>query len=252
MVPFLAALAPFAPLIGGAIAGIGALFQPKPEPQVVTNEVDLGKLRKSAQDNGFNPLTVIRNGGMAGFTTTRHPNLSWNPIGDALTAFGTGVMNFSYNPKREALENTLLEKQIKSYDLPKSGYRTSVSASPTRSTSGGSWNTAATKPRFFGVDWLEDTNFSSAQINEDRYGDFVDSVGGVVILGADTMKTGEADFIKSGGAKAMKDFFRSYQSVSDFVVRPFGIGFNRDQNMKEFDAGWTKRRKEMSLTGDGL
>lgn len=83
-------------LLGGALSLIGSLFSkpepqpapppppPPPPPQTVVvaeqkNEVDLKKLVKDSEDAGFNPLTVLRNGGVAGYQTTHIPFLTTNP-----------------------------------------------------------------------------------------------------------------------------------------------------------------------------
>lgn len=44
-------------------------------PQKVSYEIDLKKLVASAEAAGFNPLTVLRNGGAAGFMIENHPSL---------------------------------------------------------------------------------------------------------------------------------------------------------------------------------
>lgn len=182
MLPFLAA---FAPLIGGAISAVGKLLEPKPPPNVTTSTVDLAKLRADAEAAGFNPLTIIRNGGMGGFTTTRGPDMSWNPVGEALGTFGASFANWSYDPVRSGLENDLLRKQIKSFDLP-----SQVSTGGSILSSGGSWaDQAKGGPRFAGFDVKKSPAWSDAQVNEDRYGDIVDSIGGIFILAADTWET---------------------------------------------------------------
>ena len=63
VLPFLAALAPFAPLIGGAIGAVGQLMAPKPKASA--GSIDLKGLRRDAEEAGFNPLTIIRGGGGA-------------------------------------------------------------------------------------------------------------------------------------------------------------------------------------------
>jgi len=115
MLPFLAA---FAPIIGGAIGALGALLAPKPEPQTVTNSIDLKRLRSDAEASGFNPLTIIRGGGLSGYSsqvTSAAPDMR---LSNAFQAFGSGVANFSYDPFSAAKSRTelrLMEAQIKSY-----------------------------------------------------------------------------------------------------------------------------------------
>lgn len=123
MLPFLAALAPWAPVIGAGISAIGALLAPKPKPekQVTKTEttVDLVKLRDEAIRAGFNPLTVMRAGGVMGFSytnsTTRLPALPDMRLSNALGYLGAGVSAFSYDPFREerhSMDMRLGEAQI--------------------------------------------------------------------------------------------------------------------------------------------
>lgn len=69
----------------------------------------------SAEKAGFNPLTALRNGGAAGFTTTTSPApLSvGEAIGDAVSAAGNFLQNFDpYADKRREVEFNLVEAQI--------------------------------------------------------------------------------------------------------------------------------------------
>lgn len=118
MLPFLAALIPWLPAIGGAVAGIGALMAPKPEPQTVTSSIDMKRLRSDAEASGFNPLTVIRGGGLAGYgsqVTSAAPDMR---LSRAFEAFGTGLANVQFDPYASAksqMELRLGEAQIKSF-----------------------------------------------------------------------------------------------------------------------------------------
>lgn len=72
--------------------------------------MDYVKLRDNAERAGFNPLTALRSGGAAGFTTTHHPALSSSAfIGDALGQFGNALAQI--DPMREATAK--LEHEIK-------------------------------------------------------------------------------------------------------------------------------------------
>lgn len=57
-------------LIGAGASIIGSLFGGGSKKQTTTSEVDYVKMVKNAEKAGFNPLTAIRNGGSAGFTTS--------------------------------------------------------------------------------------------------------------------------------------------------------------------------------------
>lgn len=107
VLPLLGAIAPFAPIIGGAIGALGSWFAPKPKAGL-----DLGQLRKDAEKNGFNPLTVLRAAGGS------YGRVSDTRVSDALMTFGSGVANFQYDPYGEAkslAELRLAEAQIASY-----------------------------------------------------------------------------------------------------------------------------------------
>lgn len=71
-------------------------------------------MRANAEAAGFNPLTALRAGGGAGFTTTHHPALaSGGFIADALGTFGNAIA--SIDPMRDATAK--LEHQIKQATL---------------------------------------------------------------------------------------------------------------------------------------
>lgn len=72
-------------------------------------------MARNAEKAGFNPLTAIRNGGSAGFTTTvSHPALSSGAfIADAIGGIGRAIS--SYDPMAEATAK--LETQIRQATL---------------------------------------------------------------------------------------------------------------------------------------
>lgn len=119
VLPLLAAIAPWLPAIGGAVAGIGALMAPKPEPQTqtTTGSIDLGRLRADAEAAGFNPLTIIRGGGLSGYgashtVTSAAPDMR---LSNAFQAFGSGLANVQWDPygqQRSQTELRLMEAQI--------------------------------------------------------------------------------------------------------------------------------------------
>lgn len=76
-----------------------------------TNTVDYKKLVRDAEAAGFNPLTALRNGGAAGFTTTSTPALSG--IADALGTAGNFLANFDpMADDRREQEYELVQAQI--------------------------------------------------------------------------------------------------------------------------------------------
>ena len=115
VLPLLAAIAPFAGLIGGAISAAGALLAPKPEPQVQTNSIDLKRLRADAEASGFNPLTIIRGGGLSGYGRSEMSAAPDMRLSNAFQAFGSAVSNWQFDPygaARSRTELRLMEAQI--------------------------------------------------------------------------------------------------------------------------------------------
>lgn len=97
-----------------ASAAIGASGGDK--QQTTTSYVDYERMVREAEKAGFNPLTAIRNGGSAGFTssTTTLPGLSGaEVVGQALGAGANFLANFDpmADQKRE-LEYQLVQAQI--------------------------------------------------------------------------------------------------------------------------------------------
>jgi len=72
-------------------------------------------MRANAEAAGFNPLTALRAGGGAGFTTTHHPSLaSGGFMADALSSFGSALSQ-AIDPMNDATAK--LEFQIKQETL---------------------------------------------------------------------------------------------------------------------------------------
>ena len=121
VLPFLAALAPFAPLIGGAIGAVGSFLSAqaanKPQTQTQTGSIDLKRLVADAEAAGFNPLTIVRAGGLAGYASTTFATSGGgnSPFGAALQTFGSGVAAWQYDPysqQRQAMEFKLAQAQL--------------------------------------------------------------------------------------------------------------------------------------------
>lgn len=102
--------------VGGSL--LGGLFGSK--KQKVSNEIDYVKMAQNAEKAGFNPLSALRAGGGAGFTTTTsHPGLSaWAP---AFAGAANAAADFAdeYATKNDPLmirrnkaETALMELQL--------------------------------------------------------------------------------------------------------------------------------------------
>lgn len=112
-------------LIGGVASIIGGLISSRSGGKSTTvskNKVNLKRLVRKSEKAGFNPLTVLRNGGVGAFgsstsTTTTHPGLS--AVGDAIANFGgtlgTAIerANDPLQQKRDLAESALLDYQLR-------------------------------------------------------------------------------------------------------------------------------------------
>ncbi|UIB81367.1 DNA pilot protein [Flyfo microvirus Tbat2_83] len=103
-------------IIGGIGSALGGLFGGS-KKQTTTSEVDYVKMARNATRAGFNPLTALRNGGSAGFTTTTSPSVSTLP--DALSNLG-GVLGQSLGDKldpiqakKRELDTALVDAQLR-------------------------------------------------------------------------------------------------------------------------------------------
>lgn len=66
-------------IITGGLSLLGGLFGKKKKKEETTTRVNYQQMVNDATAAGFNPLTAIRNGGSAGFTTTTSPTISNTP-----------------------------------------------------------------------------------------------------------------------------------------------------------------------------
>lgn len=102
-------------LITGGLGLIGSLFGKK--KQKTESTVNYQKMVDSATAAGFNPLTAIRNGGSAGFTTTTTPTTSMLP--EALSNLGgvlgpaMGKMLDPMEAKKRQLDTALVDYQLR-------------------------------------------------------------------------------------------------------------------------------------------
>lgn len=87
-------------LITAGAGLLGSIFGGKKKQKVETT-IDYRKMAASAAAAGFNPLTAIRNGGSAGFTTTTSPTVSQMP--EALANLG-GVLGGALEKKLDPIE----------------------------------------------------------------------------------------------------------------------------------------------------
>lgn len=190
VLPLLAAIAPFAGLIGGAVSAVGALMAPKPEPTVQTNSIDLKRLRADAESSGFNPLTIIRGGGLSGYGRSEMSAAPDMRLSNAFQTFGTAVANWQYDPygaQRSRTELRLMEAQIGDFarrGAAPSGMSFQTPKAKLTGPQTGVWGN--TDLRFGGNPWKSSrSSWSPAQAMEDEYGDVVSWGYGLIKLAAD-------------------------------------------------------------------
>ena len=85
-------------IVSAGLGLVGSIFGKK--KQTTTSTVDYVQMAANAQKAGFNPLTAIRNGGSAGFTTTTSPTVSQLP--QALASLG-GALGDAYEKRTDPL-----------------------------------------------------------------------------------------------------------------------------------------------------
>lgn len=112
-------------IIGGGLSIVGGLLGKKQKTQKTETSVDYVKMVREARRAGFNPLTALRNGGSAGFSTstTTGGGMGLSAIvGNAVTGLGNAFAN--HDPmaeKRAETEQDLLEAQLQEYNDRRNG-----------------------------------------------------------------------------------------------------------------------------------
>lgn len=168
----------------------------------------LKHLVAGAEAAGFNPLTVLRGGGGAGFTQTHAPVLSASAygaaaLGDALSAgLETGVQAaFDYNPldeEKAELELDIMRGQLRRINQD---FVSRVGGAPVATGSRYKLGDPAlskmgpvevgrvtvTNPHSAGKGWDVNPNFADAEMYETRYGDVAQEIGGAANVVADTL-----------------------------------------------------------------
>lgn len=76
-------------------------------------KINYNAIRRDSERAGFNPLTALRNGASAGFTTTMHPPAFGAAISDAANAFASVFANMDPNKDRmEEIQFKLAEASL--------------------------------------------------------------------------------------------------------------------------------------------
>lgn len=100
------------PILGAGISALGSLFGGSDDDETTTT-IDYKEMADEAMKAGFNPLTAIRNGGSAGFTTVSHPALSGAAFGGAFQTLGNALMSWDARAdERAAVELDIQRAQL--------------------------------------------------------------------------------------------------------------------------------------------
>lgn len=211
-----------APLISAGAGLIGKLFGGNDDNKS-SNRVDYKQMVKDAEAAGFNPLTVLRAGGAAGYTTTHHPALSSvNTVGAIAEAVGNFAMNYDANKAvREQAEFDLVQAQIANIQTETAQRKAAMLAVPKRIAGNAKdsagrpaedysktpklslpWATplavgpkpeagepTVTNPYPLSGGLLVNPRFKDAEAGETRYGDIAQEFFGAMNLAADTVYT---------------------------------------------------------------
>lgn len=108
----------FAELIGAGATLLGGLFGKKKKETTTTNQIDYVKMAQNAEAAGFNPLTAMRNGGGAGFTSSTVSHLGLSGVADAVGQIGGALgsaLDSKLDPmarKQREVESALLDYQL--------------------------------------------------------------------------------------------------------------------------------------------
>ena len=205
---------------------VGGLFGGKEKKQ--TSSVNYVQMARNAEKAGFNPLTALRNGGSAGFTSTvSHPGLSG--LGDAIAQVGGQIgaaVSQKFDPieqKRSQVESSLLDYQLQQIqsgalqvprfgDVPAAAGSANATqrtpplnksvggAKPPRTIVAGDAPTASEIGLYdrFGI--TIDPGTPDAAVFEQRYGEPGDWIGGVYVGGMDLYHN-----VKNKSAEVWKD-----------------------------------------------
>lgn len=228
-------------IIGSAISAVGnvasKLFGGGSKS---SGRIDLKQLVKDAERAGFNPLTVLRNGGAAGYQQTHHPAFSTaEVVGEALGGIGNTIAG--YDPHAEArrtLETDLAKAQIANLQADTAARnRASIGGVPTWTGSSVKHTGPALSQNLPGVGTVNSTlmptieqpgasnpfphgsggvvsgNVPDLETGaEARYGDFVSIPFGVFNLGADlysNFRKYRPDPWSPANTRKMNDFTKS-------------------------------------------
>lgn len=196
-----------------AVAGplVSGLFGSNNNAQTTTSYVDYVRLRNEAEKAGFNPLTALRNGGSAGFSTMTTTGGALSSKDFFAEALGKGVETYfnrdqiAADKERDMLERALMREELRvmqqqgkavtsrmgfGYEIPQANNYTGIDRAGSAPDLGS--GVSGRPSNGLVVGGLPVTNndaWSSAQAFEDRYGDVLGSVYGVGVLGADIAAT---------------------------------------------------------------
>lgn len=119
-------------LISAGATLLGGLFGKKKELTTTTNSVDYKKMVTDAQAAGFNPLTVLRNGGAQGASVQSTATTGGGPSMGMLFADLAGSVSNAYFDSRDQKLGEIARMGQKTYNQLGTGRVSSLSTRPDR------------------------------------------------------------------------------------------------------------------------
>lgn len=246
---------------------LGSIFGKK--SQKTKTSIDLTELVNQANGNGFNPLTVLRNGGSAGFTTTTSPTVSQLPeaLGNLGGVLGGALENRldPINAKKREIDTLLVDRQLRQLKegpqiagrlyAPRTYTGTKVSQQLVPRLGASSHKQTAAVPAAAKADnpvgyeqndakltrfgnqevWKPNEYLPDASSYEDRYGELGGSALGII--------NGVGD-IYSNGVRWAKSAY------NDYVLQAPRKGFSIEAKPPAL-GGWAKRRVQRPRSAAG-
>lgn len=193
---------PWGPIISAGASLVGSLFGGSSKPQQTSNRVNYKQMVRDAEAAGFNPLTVLRNGGAAGYTASTTPAAPLSArLADGLNA---GVQSFltHFDPHADAMREkqyALIDAQVRNLDatsgaifpampggfhMPSTyggtfeGRASGKAGQLSRATAQGNWDRMNSGA--LGLSWGVNPANTPAQEMEDQYGEIPSGVLGTV------------------------------------------------------------------------
>jgi hypothetical protein len=232
-------------------------------PHITDYSANLGALRKAAKKNGFNPIAVLRAGGLSAFSTVtqRGRDIKFLPTGDVSPAYvpkpsvaaavlgsiGTELGNFNQarigiqthnaNLAQSAATIANMQANTRYTKIQTAGYAKAATQQQTSGVqtnyTGGIDHRKATNPWPKWSNITPDDNLADAQLWSDRYGELVEWVAGVGTLAVDVVQN--IGPITAAPRAASRSAIRKIIAFENNAGQSFGDYFKRSKQQANID-----------------